>query len=86
MEGIVTAGLFQEGYVVESSQQIRNNDKKKLLQKHSGEFQQTPVKLLISLLKIVLVRNIKNTQDISFQHFFPTEILFRLLKQLFPSL
>lgn len=31
MEGIVTAGLFQEGYVVESSQQIRNNDKKKII-------------------------------------------------------
>lgn len=28
MEGIVTAGLFQEDYVVKSSLQIRNNDKK----------------------------------------------------------
>lgn len=29
MEGTVRAGLFQEGYLVDSSQQIRNNEKKK---------------------------------------------------------
>lgn len=52
MEGRVIAGPFQEHYFVESSQQIRNNENKISLEKQSSAFQQTPLKILRSLLKI----------------------------------
>lgn len=52
MEGRVIASLFQEHYFVESSQQIRKNENKISLDKQSSAFQQTPLKILRSLLKI----------------------------------
>lgn len=62
MEGIVTAGLFHESYVVESRQQVMCNDKKLYhCKENSGEFQQTPVKLLTSVLKVYFNKKYKNT-------------------------
>jgi len=73
MEGIVTAGLFQEGYVIESSQQIRNNEKKNHCRNST---EQTPVKLLSPLSKTCFSEKYKKHIGCQFAAIFPYRNIF----------
>lgn len=60
MEGTVTAGLFQEGYLVDSSQQIRNNEKKKIIAETQWWVSTESSEASYSSLKIYCCEKYKN--------------------------
>lgn len=60
MEGMVTAGLFQEGYLVDSSQQIRNNEKKKIIGETQRWISTDTSEASCSSLKIYFSEKYKN--------------------------